>query len=94
VVLVFEWDRADAGMAIAFGVLTALASTAVSICVCTQLADGTGAYGRTTALLDGVATLVAAAVQVVARQHFRAVQLSAAFTLVLTSVGLMRLTAG
>lgn len=88
IILVVRWDRADAGVAIAFGALASLASTAVSVCVCTQLADGTGAYGRTTALLDGGATLAAAAVQVVARQHFRAVQLSAALALALAAAGL------
>lgn len=86
--LVFEWSVADAGMAIAFGVLSSAASTTLSISLCTRLAEASGRYGRTTALLDGGATLVAASVQTLAQTHFRSVQLVAAMGLVVATMAL------
>lgn len=68
-----------------FGWASAGASTVVSICVCTDLARETKRYGRTTALMDGGATLVAAAVQLVVVANYELVQIVASLTLLTLS---------
>lgn len=72
----------------AFGSSASIASTAVQICLCTDLASTNRRFGRTTALLDGGATLLAAGAQRFARDNFAAVRVTAACILCLCAVGL------
>jgi hypothetical protein len=68
-----------------FGVASSCASTMLSICICADVADATSAHGRVTAVLDSLATLGAAAVQLAARDHFPTVTVASASVLVSAS---------
>lgn len=48
---------------IGFGAMASLASSLVSICLCTEISEMSRAFGKTTALLDGFATLPPALLQ-------------------------------
>ena len=62
---------------ILFGATSAFVSSMLSICVCTDIADHTRSYGKTTAIFDSCATLVAAFAQLIAPREFSTLQLSA-----------------
>lgn len=46
-----------------FGSFSSFSSSMLSICICTDIADYTKKHGRTTAIIDGFATIVAACIQ-------------------------------
>lgn len=74
--------------ALAFGIVASFVSTTLSVCVCSNIGDECGRYGRTTAHADGGATLIAAALQPCARSYFVKTQVGATAALVLI-LGLM-----
>ena len=82
-----SWDTTAAAGAV--GVTTAMCSTAVSVCVCTDIAERTGRFEFTTAVLDGAATLMAGVVQLWGRRDFDAIQRGCAGALVVASVLLL-----
>lgn len=70
----------------AFGFVSAFVNTIVSICLCTDLADRTKRYARTTSIIDGGATIVSAIVQLSAPKNFALVQLCSSISLLISSI--------
>lgn len=85
VVLHHPWPLSEECLAI-FGALSACSSTLVSICLCADMAKKDGQFARATALIDGGATLLAAAVQYVASTHFASTMVVSSITMVGTAV--------
>ena len=71
---------------IAFGILSSFASTMLSICKCTDVAEMSGQYAKTTALLDSTSTALAAGVQLFAHKYFTLIQIVASSVLLSTYI--------
>lgn len=76
----------DMWFTVSYGIVSAFASTTLSICLCTDLAEKLNFFGKTTALMDGTSTLIAAILQLTAIRNFKLLQLVSSITFLVASV--------